>query len=309
MMVGARIAVVGSLNLDLVARGPSLPRPGQTVLGESFSTVPGGKGANQAVAAARLGAEVAMIGCVGSDPFGATLRMALQEQKVDVVGVRRMGGSTGVALIAVDQAGANQILVVPGANAQLTTLTADDRRRITDAQFLLVQLEVPLGVVQDAVACAHSARVPVMLNPAPARPLSPSLLEQVDWLTPNETELEVLAGVTPATPGAAARAAGMLVRGVPNVVVTMGGQGAVWVYNGGHLHLPALPAQVVDTTAAGDTFCGALAVGLAEGMQPEAALRFAGAAAAICVSRPGAQPSMPTRTEVDRLLASLPPPA
>lgn len=302
-MGGARIAVVGSINLDLVARGPGLPRPGQTVLGESFATAPGGKGANQAVAAARLGARVAMIGCVGSDAFGATLRTALQEQGVDVTGVRTVAGSSGVALIAVDAAGHNQIVVVPGANAQLTSLTAEDRRRISEAQFLLVQLEVPMSVVQDAVACAGAAGVPVMLNPAPARPLPSSLLEQVTWLTPNETELEALTGVTPATPGAAARAAGALLRSVKHVVVTLGEQGAVWAYEGGHLHVPPLPAQAVDTTAAGDTFCGALATGLCEGLKPAAALRFASAASAICVSRPGAQPSMPARAEVDQLLA------
>ena len=303
-MAGVRIAVVGSLNLDLVARGPDLPRPGQTVLGETFSTVAGGKGANQAVAAARLGAAVAMIGCVGSDPFGPTLRTALQEQGVDTAGVRRVTGSTGVALIAVDAGGANQIVVVPGANGHLTTLTTEDRRRISEAHFLLVQLEVPLSVVQDAVACAAAARVPVLLNPAPARPLPETLLERVSWLLPNETELEVLSGVTPATPGAAARAAGMLLSAVPNVVVTMGEQGALWAHRGGHRHVPAIPTAVVDTTAAGDTFCGALAVSLAEGMPPELALDFATAAASICVSRPGAQPSMPSRAEVEALLMS-----
>ncbi|MBN3783825.1 ribokinase, partial [Burkholderia sp. Ac-20345] len=226
-----RIAVVGSVNIDLVTRAPRLPVPGETLLGTDFQTVHGGKGANQAVAAARLGASVAMIGCVGDDAFGARLHDALAAEGIDVAHLDRIGGtSTGVATITVDEGGANSIVVVPGANARLDADRIDAAREaIAEAAMLVCQLEVPVTTVVRAIACASSHRTPVLLNPAPAQPLFDALLARVDYLVVNETEAESLTGIAVGDDASAVRAADALrAKGVGNVLVTLGARGVCW---------------------------------------------------------------------------------
>jgi ribokinase len=286
----SRVAVVGSANLDLVASAPALPRPGETVLGRAFRTVPGGKGANQAVAASRAGADCAFIGAVGDDPFGGQLRAHLTESGVDTTGLRTVAGPSGVALIAVDDAAENQIVVVPGANASVTGLTGADRAAVGTAGVLLCQLEIPLPAVVEAVTAAPFA----ILNAAPARALPPELLAGVDLLVVNETEAATLGG------GGAAE----LLASVPRVVVTLGARGAEYAdRDGARLAVPAPLIEAVDTTAAGDAFCGALAVAWAEGRPVAAVLRWACAAGAACATRPGAGTALPARAEIDALEA------
>ncbi|MER7007703.1 ribokinase [Dactylosporangium sp. NPDC000555] len=274
MTVG--VVVVGSVNLDLVVVTPRLPRPGETVLGGDFRTVPGGKGANQAVAAARAGAACAFVGAVGSDDFGRLLRDNLVAAGVDVRGLRTANCPSGVALITVDAAGENCIVVSPGANATLTGLEAADRAAIGAADVLLLQLEVPLPVVAEAAGCARDAGATVVLNAAPAAPLPGHLLDLVDMLVVNEHEAAVVAGL-PAGAGTAALVDALLTL-VPTVVLTLGARGAAYGDRSGlRLRVPAPAIDAVDTTAAGDAFTGALAVAWAEhGTAPsEDALRWA----------------------------------
>lgn len=295
-----RIAVVGSINMDLVTYTARAPRAGETVLGSGFRTAYGGKGANQAVAAARLGGAVVMIGCVGDDGFGTEMRRALEREGVDVSGVRTVPGPSGVAAITVEESGQNRIVVVPGANGRLDRLTAEDRQRITRSRFLLLQLESPLPVVIEAARTARAAGVTVMLTPAPAQPLPEELRAAVDWFIPNETELQLLTALPTGSREEVEAAARRLGGGRAHVVVTLGARGCLYVPPAGEaLAVPALPVQAVDTTAAGDTFTGALAVALGEGRPVEDALHFATRAAGIAVTRHGAQPSMPVRAEVE----------
>jgi len=290
------ITVLGSLNMDLVALVDRAPLQGETVTGREFRTIPGGKGANQAIAAARAGASVAMIGAVGSDAFGDQLLATLHADGVDTARVRRTPGASGTAHIVVDSAGRNAIVVVPGANGTVTALTEDDKDLIRKSRFLLMQLELPLSVVEEGAAVAAEAGVTVVLTPAPAQPLPESLLRRVDWLVPNEHEAALLTGESDLT-----KAGCMLAGLCRNVVITLGSEGCLLVTGGGRRSLPvdAVKVTPVDTTAAGDTFTGALAVALAEGKGAEDALRFATRAAAISVTRLGASPSMPWRKEID----------
>jgi ribokinase len=300
-----RIVVLGSLNMDLVVRATRFAQPGETIMGSDFLTAPGGKGANQAVAARRLGADVAIIGRVGDDAFGQVLRTGLAAEGLDVRLVDvTPSASTGVALITVDDSGENTIVVVPGANG---LVDSEDLERalpaIADADALLLQLEVPLPVVMRAASHAHAARVAVILNAAPAQPLPSTLLPLVDYLVVNETEVIDLARPAGDTPEAAARA--LQARGARAVVVTLGAAGARLVSpDGTTVSAGGFRVEAVDTTAAGDAFVGALAVALAEGATPVEALQFGNAAGAVTVTRPGAQPSLPTRAAVDALLAS-----
>ncbi|MEJ8543787.1 ribokinase [Brevibacillus borstelensis] len=295
------IVVVGSLNMDLVSHVPHLPKAGETIASTSFQTIPGGKGANQAVAAARLGAAVHMIGRVGSDTYGDMLLGSLADSRVHMEGIVREG-TTGMALINVSASGENNIVLVPGANGMMGTEDIDRHRRLLEAcDILLVQLEIPLEVVEYAVKKVHELGKTAVLNPAPARSLSPSFLRHVDTITPNETELELLAGMPVETLSqmeAAARA--LLGQGPKRVVVTMGEKGALIVNAEGAKHVPSLKVQAVDTTAAGDSFTAAFAVGMAKGMTDEEAAKFASRVAAIVVTRHGAQPSLPTLAEVER---------
>ena len=301
----ATVAVAGSLNMDLVVVCRRAPRQGETVAGERFFTACGGKGANQAVAAARLGAAVAMLGCVGDDAFGDQLRDALAAEGIDTSGVRRVPGPSGIAAITVEEGGANRIVVVPGANAQFRRLDESDRERIAAARVLLLQLESPFEVVEQAAQVARAAGATVILTPAPVPdgPLPPGLLEAVDWLLPNEQELQALTGLgSRRDPEAIEQAARRLGGGRIHVAVTLGERGCLYVPPAGPARaVPALAVQAVDTTAAGDTFAGALAVALGEGRPVSWALGFATRAAGLAVTRPGAQPSMPVRAEVDAL--------
>ncbi|AIO41470.1 ribokinase [Burkholderia latens] len=301
-----KIAVAGSINVDLVTHAPRLPVPGETLLGTTFRTVHGGKGANQAVAAARLGASVAMIGCVGNDAFGARLYDALAAERIDVTHVRRIDGdATGVATITVDERGANSIVVVPGANARLDAESIDAARdAIAGAALLVCQLEVPIETVARAIGCAIAHRTPVLLNPAPARPLFDALLARIDYLVVNETEAESLTGIVVGDDASAVRAADALrAKGVANVLVTLGARGVCWRGCAGSGRHPAVAVTAVDTTAAGDTFVGGFAAARAGGASMDDAIAFGQRAAAISVTRHGAQTSIPTRDEVDRTAA------
>ncbi len=300
------IVVVGSLNIDLVVRTPRHPRPGETIIGGKFQTFPGGKGANQAVAAARAGAQVIMIGRVGADAFGIDLLEALVRDGVDTTHVLRDDQApSGVALITVDTAGQNAIVVVPGANARLSP---GDVERAQDAfagaGALLLQLESPPEVVQRAIELANAHGVLVILNPAPARPLDAALLAGVDYLIPNEHELFLLAELDAAEEIDAA-VARLRARGARHVIVTLGGNGAVAFCGEQKIIVPAHRVSVVDTTAAGDAFVGAFAVALCEGKKVEDAVRWANAAGALAVTRAGAQPSLPYREDILSLLAKV----
>lgn len=296
----AHIVVVGSANTDMVVRVPRIPSPGETVTGGTFFQADGGKGANQAVAAARFGARVALVARVGADELGDHVVAGLQTEGIDV---RHVGGDpeapTGVALIVVDSEGENAIAVAPGANARLSVDDVEAvRPAIEAADALLLQLETPLDSVERAASIANVAEVPVILNPAPARPLPDSLLAQVDVLTPNEGEVRALGGA--AEPAVAA--AELLRRGVSAVVVTLGATGALVLSEAGEVWLPAFAVEAVDTTAAGDAFNGALATSLAEGLGLEAAVRKGCAAGALAATIAGARPSLPIRARVEAFL-------
>jgi ribokinase len=300
-MSPAEVVVVGSLNMDLVARAARLPVPGETVAGLSFATVPGGKGANQAVASARLGARTAMIGCLGDDAFGTQLRAGLEADGVDVRGVRTVAGeSSGVALIVVDEAGRNGIVVVPGANGRCSPADVDAHREtMAGARVVVLQLETPLATVEHSARLARSLGKTVVLNPAPAGPLPAGLLASVDVLVPNEIEAGALTGLTVDSIEAAVEAGRRLRRaGAGTVLVTLGARGVVVVGPDGARHEPARPVKAVDTTAAGDTFIGAFCAALVRGRTVVEATGYAQAAAAISVTRPGAQPSIPFQREV-----------
>ncbi len=300
-----QVVVIGSANMDLVVRCEHIPAPGETVLGGQFVTVPGGKGANQAVAAARLGGEVRFVGRVGTDAFGDAMVAGMTADGIVPDHLRRdPEAPTGVALIGVDARGQNAIIVAPGANHRLVTADIDTAREsIAQAAYVVIQLEIPLGTVAHAVALAQEVGTKVLLNPAPVRhtdPLPLELLRQVDVLTPNEHEaVNLLGHATPDGMDMETVAQQLVKIGIGCVVVTLGGDGCILATRDGVRRLPALLVTPVDTTAAGDCFTGALAVALAEGRDVEAAITFATRAAAISVTRLGAQPSLPTRAEVE----------
>jgi len=294
--------------MDLVARSQRIPRAGETVIGGDFRTVPGGKGANQAVAARRLGAQVRMLGRVGMDPFGSQLLDNLSKAGVDAAGVGRdPQAASGIALIMVDDAGQNSILVAPGANMLLAPADIDDSKEvIASAQVLLLQLEIPLETVVRAAQIGHAHGVKVVLNPAPApvQPLPPELAHLVDVLVPNEFEATSLIGL-PVDSDEQIRAAASALRatGAANVIITLGGRGALLATAQGFRHFPAFPVKPVDTTAAGDAFVGCLGAALAEGRTLEEAMRWGNAAGALSTTKKGAQPSLPQRKEVEKLLS------
>jgi len=305
--MGKHIVVVGSINLDLVAATPHIPIVGETVAGTSFRTFPGGKGANQAVAAARLGASVCMIGKLGADSFGTELRNSLIAANVDTDGVKVVPESSGVALITTDPAGQNAITVVAGANAYLSPADLDaNLDLIRDAGMLLTQLETPLETIEHLAEIASEHGIPLMLDPAPARALPPSLLKLIDWLTPNETETCILIDQPPGELSLASlekAAETLLATGCRNVILKLGHKGCYVALSDGTRRLvPAYPVKAVDSTAAGDAFNGAFAVAQINGMEPVEAASWASAVAALSVTRAGAQASMPTAMEVDVFL-------
>jgi ribokinase len=312
IVTGKPIVVVGSINLDLVVGANRLPSPGETITGNSFATFFGGKGANQAVAAAKLGHPVAMVGSVGHDNFGTQLRRGLEDAGVDVSAVTAVDESSGVALITTGSQGENNIVVVPGANARLTPASLEKASSLLDrAGILLTQLEVPLETVEFLAEFAQKREIPLMLDPAPARELDHSLLRRVSWFTPNETEADLLmttsdgAAEDRSDAGLSRVARGFLDRGVKNVILKLGSRGCLIAQAARHeLHVPAFAVTAIDTTAAGDAFNAGFAVGLMRGLEVSSAATFASAAAAISVTRHGAQPSMPTAAEVDRFLGT-----
>ena len=299
------IVVVGSINLDLIAGADRIPQIGETIIGDSFRTFCGGKGANQAVAAARLGHPVAMVGNVGSD-FGPQLRKGLNDAGVDTTYVNTVEGPSGVALIASGRRGESSIVVVPGVNHHLTPRLLEKAAPVLGrAAFLLAQLEIPFDTVDYLAQFAERNHIPFMLDPAPARELSTSLLHRVSWMTPNETEARELlkAYITEGGHDSYAVADRLLARGIRRVVLKLGSRGCLIAE--GHRpkeHVPAFPVKAVDTTAVGDAFNAGLAVGLLRGYTTVRSAIYASAVAAISATRPGAQPSMPTAEEVDCFL-------
>lgn len=298
--MNGNIVVVGSLNMDLVVNAPRHPQIGETILGGRFATFPGGKGANQAVAAARMGAHVRMIGCVGDDGFGAELCKVAAQDGIDTSHISvEKAEATGIALITVDVEGRNTIVVASGANLSLSPRHLHTAKAaFSDADVLVTQLESPLETVSEAIALAAQQGIRVVLNPAPAQPLGAEILSKVDYFIPNEREAMQIAG----TDTLEAAIEKLLALGVRNLIITLGEQGALLVSGGQRTHIPAYPVKAVDTVAAGDAFVGAFATGLAEGLGLEAAARLGNAAAALSVTRPGAQPSLPLRREVDEFL-------
>lgn len=307
------VAVVGSANMDLVTTMERVPAAGETVGGIRFDTFPGGKGANQAVSTGRLGGDCIFLGKVGQDSFGDRLleSMAAAGVRTDLVG-RVVDESTGIAVILVDSSGENRIVVVKGANARLCSSDVDEAANvISSAGALLVQLEIPFDAVLRAVEIAHRAGVRVILDPAPmpSEPLPDSLLAMVDIITPNQLEATALTGLARIETESDAQLAGqiLLEKGVGTAIVKLGAGGAVVVAPGKTpVRIHGHKVNAVDTTAAGDTFAGALAVAIVEGLNPVEGARFANAAAAISVQRPGAQSSMPTRAEVEAFIAANP---
>lgn len=298
------ILVIGSINLDLVVHASRIPAPGETLLGSTFQRFHGGKGANQAVACSRLGYPTAMIGHVGKDDFGSELLSGLQSFAVETSAIASVAGPSGIALITRSNDGENSIVVVSGANGTVSAEALQAHRpTIAAAGFLLMQLEIPVEAVEFAATIAAQAHVPVILDPAPAQPLPQSLLRNISWLTPNETETATLLGRPAELFSPQQAAEKLLCLGVRNVVLKMGRRG---VYLAGRdcpsTAVEAFSVDPLDTTAAGDAFNAAFTVRLLQGRPPAEAAVYANAAAAISVTRAGAQPSMPTAQEVEAFL-------
>jgi ribokinase len=303
-----RIVIVGSSGTDMIIKLDRIPRPGETLLGGEFHITGGGKGANQAVSAARAGGEVAFVARLGQDEFGDQAIAAFVKDRINVDHIYRdRKVATGVALIFVDKHGENSIGVAPGANGRLSSGDIKNARKIFDgAGVMVVQLEIPLQTVQAAALLAAKSGARVILNPAPARALPDALLRHVSILTPNETEAELLTGIKVNSDSAAAKAASVLrARGVQTVILTLGARGALVATSDSAQIVSGFKVKAVDTTGAGDVFNGALAVALAEEQSLIDAVRFANAAAAISVTRLGAQPSAPSRREIEKLLKSV----
>lgn len=301
-----KLVVLGSVNADHVLQVPTFPRPGETLHGRNYQVIPGGKGANQAVAAARLKADIGFIACVGDDAFGIESCERFKLDGMDIRGVKVQADCpTGIAMIQVSDRGENSICLSAEANDRLTAeAIEDDLPSIRAASYLLMQLETPIDGIIKAAKVAKQAKTNVVLNPAPARELPLSLLSCVDVITPNETEAQVLTGITVTDDASAQQAATVLhQQGIEIVIITLGAKG-VWLSENGRGQLiPGFRVSATDTTAAGDTFNGAFVTGLLENMPLESAIKFAHAAAAISVTRFGAQTSIPTRQEVNEFLA------
>jgi ribokinase len=295
------VAVVGSCNIDLVAYAPRMPGPGETILGERFAMGFGGKGANQAVMAARLGASVSMIGALGDDPYAEMALRNFAEEGVGTAGIQRVEGSSGVAPIWVEPDGTNRIIVVPGANGLvLGTAAATAIRDLPEVDLVVAQLEIPQAATLAAFRAARDRGATTVLNPAPAAALDPDVLAATDWLIPNQHELEALPG-RPTLDDESLEQAARLVRS--GLIVTLGAAGAVVLFGGRVTRLPAQSVEVADTTGAGDAFVGAFAVGLAAGLDPIDAARLGIACATDSVQRPGTQASFPDQRRALELRA------
>ncbi|MDQ2692378.1 MAG: ribokinase [Chloroflexota bacterium] len=299
----ADIIVVGSLNTDLVVQAPRFPKPGETISGEDLQIIPGGKGANQAVAAARQDKSVAMVGRVGNDSFGPELIENLKQNNVDTSHVRIDSESaTGTAIIVVAEEGQNSIVLSPGANGKVAS---DDVKDVSfsDYKLLLLQLEIPIEAVAEAARQARESGLRVLLNPAPAQSLPDELLSLPDFIVPNESELSLLTGLpVNDIPSAEAAARLLLKRGIRNVIVTLGARGALIVNQEMTKHIPPFHVEVVDTTAAGDAFIGGFSSALLQDQTLEEAVRYGCACGALATTKFGAQPSLPTKEEVERFI-------
>lgn len=308
-MTTPRIAVVGSCNMDVYTWTSRLPEPGETVIGDRYWMVMGGKGANQAVAACRQGAQVSMIGRVGNDLFGERMLETLTGYGVDTSCVRvDPAAGSGVALVVVDQRPENIIVVVPGANMCIDAADVDAAAgRISEADVLMMQLEIPLATIERALKTARAGKTTCILNPAPGRPLEDDLLRQVDLLTPNQNEARILTGIPADTlEGAEAAGKALLARGAPAVVVTLGAQGSLLVRPGETRHVEGVRVDdSIDSSGAGDAFMGGLSVALAEGKSLLDSVRYANVVGALSTRRRGAMPSMPGRAEVEAKIKEL----
>ena len=301
----ARIAVIGSLNMDLVVRAPRIPKPGETIIGaDDLHMIPGGKGANQAYASAMLGAEVSMVGRVGDDMFGEQLITNLKKAGVDTHHITRdSDASTGIAMIVVEQGGQNSIVVSRGANGRVSPPDVSRAEAvIQSASLVLLQLEIPLPAVINAAQFAENHGVKVVLNPAPAQHLPAELLSLTDILIPNETEASMLSVCVGTDDGIKQAAAKLCQSGVKTVVMTRGSRGASLITENEIVHFPSFPIEPVDTTAAGDAFVGSFAVALAEGRSISEAVMYGNAAGALASTKSGAQPSMPGRDDLNKML-------
>ncbi|RLC08945.1 MAG: ribokinase [Deltaproteobacteria bacterium] len=296
------IVVVGSSNMDLVAKAVRIPVVGETLMGSDFFMVPGGKGANQAVAAAKLGAEVIFVAKLGKDVFASKSLENFKSVGISTKHIEQLDGvPSGVAIIAIDEQGKNIIIVVPGANGKLTPADVDKAKSdIANASVVVAQLEIPIETVEQAAKVAQKNNIPFILDPAPARPLSDELLSRVDIIKPNETEAEILTGIKVTDQASAAKAADVLLgKGVKAVIITLGEKGLMLATKDHQEMIPSNKVSAVDSTAAGDAFTGSLACRLALGDSLRDAAVYANVVAAISVTRLGAQPSMPTREEAE----------
>ena len=295
------ICVIGSLNMDLVVNVDKMPKPGQTIIGSNFKEVPGGKGANQAVAMARLNGNVYIIGKVGEDGFGQTLINALKNDKVDTTYIKTTKGATGVALITVDNNAQNSIVVSPGANFEVKEEDIDNNiEAIKNSDIVVLQLETPLNTIKYALKKSKELNKYTILNPAPALKLDDEIIKNVDLLTPNETELEIISGVSIETEEDIQKAAQIMIeKGVKELIVTLGSKGSLYINKEKSIFKKAYKVQAVDTTAAGDSYTAALAVALSKDKNIEEAMDFASKVGALSVLKEGAQSSLPTLEDVE----------
>ncbi|MBK9211253.1 MAG: ribokinase [Anaerolineales bacterium] len=297
------ILVIGSLNADLVVRAPHFPQPGETISGDDLHIIPGGKGANQAVAAARQGASVAMLGRVGNDSFGPFLLDSLKSDSVDITHVHTDDSATGTAIIVVDANGQNSIVLSAGANGKVSPADVDHASDLSPS-LILLQLEIPTLTVLHAAQVAKQNNIRVILNPAPAKSLPDELIALVDFIIPNETELSLLTGLEVKDISSAEQAAKILLdRGAKHVIVTLGSKGALFVSDKQVTHIEAYSINVVDTTAAGDAFIGGFASALLRGLEIEEAVKYANACGALAATKFGAQPSLPTKEETEKFIS------
>lgn len=297
-----KVLVVGSLNMDLVVNLKRMPNPGETVLGETFSTFAGGKGLNQAVATSRAGAQVRMIGALGDDPYAKVLREVMDQEKINHSGVVEVSGSSGTAVIEVDESGQNRIVVIAGANGKLKSGNFVPE---SEEKILLAQLESPINELEEIFRAAKKSGYKTVLNPAPAMKLAPTFLAEIDLLIPNEHEAAILTGITVTDFESAEKAARALIaQGVAEVIITMAEKGAIYVSPDKVIKQPAYKVSPIDTTAAGDAFCGGLVSELARGKDMESALKFAAAAGGLATTKSGATPSLPTENEIRSLQKS-----
>lgn len=304
-----KIIVIGSLNMDLVVRATRIPLAGETVAGDGFRIIPGGKGANQAVAVARMGGTVSLIGCVGADLFGRQLIDNLRVQHVDSTHIRiDSNAPTGTATIVVEPSGENRIIVVSGANGKVRQNDIDAAEQsIAEAQLIILQFEIPFSIVEYAIDMAIRHHVPVLLNPAPAYPVSDAYLMKADYLVLNETEARFYSGNDVTDEASARQAATVLLKkGVKVVILTLGEKGAYLATAQDKVYVPTSPVSVVDSTAAGDAFVGGLAISIVEGLELRKAIRVANAAGTLAVTRFGAQTSLPSKQDVQTFLSTSP---